>query len=83
MNVLVKQKKWTLLGRKYIVSVEGAKKYIIERVPFVIKPEYEIRDYDTLKVIGKIKNRIKLKADAIISIGNKEYELIQEKLNKL
>ena len=83
MNVLVKQKKWTLLGRKYIVSVEGAKKYIIERVPFVIKPEYEIKDYDTWKVIGKIKNRIKLKADAIISIGNKEYELVQEKLNKM
>lgn len=83
MNVLVKQKMWTLLGRKYIVSVEGEKKYIIERVPFVIKPEYEIKDYETCKVIGTIINKIKIRADATIIIDNKEYELVQEKLNKM
>lgn len=83
MKVLVKQKMWTLLGRKYIVYVEGVKKYIIEQVPFAIKPEYEIINYKSWKVIGKIINKIKLKADATIIINNREYELIQEKLNEM
>jgi len=83
MNVQVKQKKWTLLGRKYIVSVENEKKYIIERVPFVIKPEYEIKDYETWNVIGTIKNKIKFRADAIIRIRNEEYQFVQEKFNRM
>lgn len=83
MNVLVKQKRCTLLGRKYIISIDDEKKYIIERVPFSIKPEYEIKDYKTWKLIGTIKNRIKLKADAIINIGNAQLEFKQEKLNTM
>ena len=83
MNVLVKQKRWTLLGRKYIISIQDEKKYIIERVPFSIKPEYEIKDYETWKLIGTIKNKIKLKADAIIKIGDSEFEFKQEKLNTM
>lgn len=82
MNVLVKQKIWTLRGRKYIVSVADKKKYIIEDVPFSLT-EYEIKDYKTWKVIGSIKNKIKFKADAIITIRNKEYRFTQEKFNKM
>ena len=83
MNVLVKQKRWTLLGRKYIISVQDEKKYIIERVPFSINPEYEIKDYETWKLVGTIKNKIKIKADAIIKIGDSEFEFKQEKLNTM
>ena len=83
MNVLVKQKKWTLLGRKYIVSVKEEKKYIVERISFSIKPEFEIKDFETWKLIGTIKNKIRFKADAIIKIGEREFEFKQEKLNTM
>ena len=83
MNVLVKQKRWTLFGKKYIVSVGNEKKYIVERVAFSIKPVYELKDFETWKLLGTIKNKIRFKADAIIKIGENEFEFKQEKVNAM
>ena len=84
MIVNVNQRMWTLFGRKYIVSIDGEKKYEIERRAFSAKGVYEIKDYDTLKEVGIFRNKLmSLKADTEIIIGEKEFHFKQESVKSM
>lgn len=84
MIVNVNQKRWTLFGKKYIVSVNKEKKYKIEREAFSLSSVYKVKDYETSKEIGEFHNKLRsIKANAEIIIGNKRYSFIQDSVRSM
>ena len=82
MEVIVQHKIFSLLYRKYIVTIDNEKRYIIQAIPFRYF-EYQIKDYQSLINIGEMTYELKLRADAKISIWNKEYVFSQEKWDQM
>lgn len=61
MNIVIKQSIFTLLRKKYTITIDYHKKYIIRRKLFSFPALFEIKNAQTTEVIGSLSNKNFLK----------------------
>ncbi len=85
MKVYVKQDKISFFGRRFIVYENQLALYSIKRRWLVIKPKYNITDYQTGEKIGTLENKLgSFKANALINLPNATFKFDQpEGLNSM